>query len=54
MNQSQYIDRVVGNFTSEQIANIRLQLKASIDVIRQLALQVISFRGRDESSTSTN
>ncbi|XP_075669866.1 uncharacterized protein LOC142639594 [Castanea sativa] len=48
------IDRIVGNFTSEQIANNRLRLKASIDVVRHLALQAISFRGQDESSTSTN
>ncbi|XP_023884412.2 uncharacterized protein LOC111996653 [Quercus suber] len=54
MNQSQHIDRVVSNFTSEQIANNRVRLKASIDVVRHLALQAIAFRGRDESSTSTN
>ena len=54
INQSQYIDRVVGNFTSKQIADNRLQLKASIDVVWHLALQAISFKGRDESSTSTN
>ncbi|KAL4639681.1 hypothetical protein ACB092_03G235900 [Castanea dentata] len=54
MNQSQHIDRVVGNFTSEQIVNNRVRLKASIDVVRHLALQAIAFRGRDESSTSTN
>ena len=54
MNQSQHIDRVVSNFTSEQIANIRIRLKASIDVVRHLSLQAIAFRGRDESSTSTN
>ena len=29
-------------------------MKASIDVVRHLALQAIAFRGRDESSTSTN
>ncbi|XP_075645338.1 uncharacterized protein LOC142616350 [Castanea sativa] len=44
MNQSQHIDTVVGNFTSEQIANNRLILKASIDAVRHLALQAISFR----------
>ena len=54
MNQSQHIDRVVNNFTSEQIANNRIRLKASIDVVRHLSLQTIAFRGRDESSTSTN
>ena len=54
MNQSQNIDRVVGNFTFEQIANNRLWLKASIDVVQHHALEAISFRGQDESSTSTN
>ena len=45
---------IVSNFTSEQIANNRVRLKASIDVVQHLALQAIAFRGRDESSTSTN
>ncbi|XP_075675240.1 uncharacterized protein LOC142644537 [Castanea sativa] len=54
MNQSQHIDRVVDNFISVQIVNNRVRLKASIDVVRHLALQAIAFRGRDESSTSTN
>lgn len=42
------------NFTSEQIANNRLQLEASIEVVRMLAFQGIAFRGRDESVDSTN
>ena len=54
MNQSQHINRVVSNFTLEQIANNRIQLKASINVVRHLSLQAIAFRGQDESSTSTN
>ena len=54
MNQSQHIDRIVSNFTSEQIANNRIRLKASIDVVQHLSLQAIFFRGQDESSTSTN
>ena len=29
-------------------------MKASIDVVRHLALQAVAFRDRDESSTSTN
>ena len=37
-----------------EIANNRLQLKVSIDVVRVLALQGIAFRGRNESSTSIN
>ena len=44
----------MSNFTSKQIANNRVRLKASIDIVRHLALQAITFRGRDESSTSTN
>ncbi|XP_062147873.1 uncharacterized protein LOC133856850 [Alnus glutinosa] len=53
-NQSQHIQNVFENFTSEQIANNRLQLKASIDVVRVLAFQGVAFRGRDESVDSTN
>ena len=45
MNQSQHIDKVVSNFTSEQIANNQVRLKASIDVVRDLSLQAIAFRG---------
>jgi hypothetical protein len=36
-NQSQHIQNVLEKFTSEQIVKNRLQLKASIDVIRVLA-----------------
>ena len=36
------------------MANNRLWLKASIDIDRHLPLQAISFRGQDESFTSTN
>jgi ribosomal protein L22 len=53
-NQSQHIQNVFENFSSEQIANNRLQLKASIDVVRVLAFQGVAFRGRDESVDSTN
>ena len=44
----------MGDFTSKQIANNRLWLKASVDVVQHHALQAISFRGQDERSTSTN
>ncbi|XP_059453923.1 uncharacterized protein LOC132184317 [Corylus avellana] len=54
MNQSQHIENVFENFTSEQIANNRLQLKASIDIVRVLPFQGIAFRGRDESVGSKN
>jgi hypothetical protein len=53
-NQSQYIQNVFEKFTSEQIAKNRLQLKASIDVVRVLAFQGVAFRGRDESVGSKN
>ncbi|XP_075669701.1 uncharacterized protein LOC142639396 [Castanea sativa] len=45
MNQSQHLQRVVNHFTTEQIANNRLQLKASIFIVRYLAFQAIAFRG---------
>ncbi|KAL0003158.1 hypothetical protein SO802_016939 [Lithocarpus litseifolius] len=54
MNQWQHLQRVVDHFTTEQIANNRLQLKASIYIVRHLAFQAISFRGRDESFSSSN
>ena len=41
-------------YTSEQIANNRLQLKASIDVVRVLAFEGVASRGRDERVSSTN
>jgi hypothetical protein len=53
-NQSQYIQNVFEKLTSEKIANNRLQLKASIDVVRVLAFQGVAFRGRDESVDSIN
>ncbi|XP_030936530.1 uncharacterized protein LOC115961743 [Quercus lobata] len=54
MNQSQHLQRVVDHFTTEQIANNRLQLKATIFIVRYLAFQAIAFRGRDESFSSLN
>ncbi|XP_030931295.1 zinc finger MYM-type protein 1-like [Quercus lobata] len=54
MNQSQHLQRVVDHFTTEQIANNRLQLKATIFIFRYLAFQAIAFRGRDESFSSLN
>ncbi|XP_075650100.1 uncharacterized protein LOC142620649 [Castanea sativa] len=53
-NQSQHLQRVVKYFTTEQIANNRLQLKASIFIVRYLAFQAIAFRGQDESFSSLN
>lgn len=43
MNQSQHIQKVLDNFTSEEIANNRLRLKASIDTVRLLAHQRYCF-----------
>ena len=40
---------VVDHFTTEQIANNRLQLKALIFIVRHLAFQAIAFRGQEES-----
>ncbi|XP_030945714.1 uncharacterized protein LOC115970193 [Quercus lobata] len=54
MNQSQHLQRVVDHFTTEQIVNNRLQLKATIFIVRYLAFQAIAFRGRDESFSSLN
>ncbi|XP_065635079.1 uncharacterized protein LOC112024383 [Quercus suber] len=54
MNQLQHLQRVVDHFTTEQIANNRLQLKASIFIVRYLAFQAIAFRGNDESFSSLN
>lgn len=54
MNQSQNLQRVVDHFTTEQIANNRLQLKATIFIVRYLAFQAIAFRGNDESFSSLN
>ena len=49
MNQWQHLQRVVDHFTTKQIANNRLQLKALIFIVRHLAFQAIAFRGQEES-----
>ena len=54
MKQSQHITKVYDKFDSEDIANNWLWLKASIDVVKVLAFQGVSFRGWDESSSSIN
>lgn len=54
MNQSQYIQKVVENFTYEQIKYSLLQVKVSIDVVRWLVFQGFAFCDRDESSGSIN
>lgn len=54
INQSQHLQKVIDHFTKEQIANNRLQLKASIYIVQHLGFQAISFRGQDESFSSSN
>ena len=54
MNQWQHLQRVVDHFIIKQIANNRLQLKASIFIIRHLSFQAIAFKGQDESFSSSN
>ena len=54
MNQWQHLQRVVNHFTTEQITNNRLQLKATVFIVRYLAFQAIAFRGQDESCSSLN
>nr|XP_023879532.1 zinc finger MYM-type protein 1-like [Quercus suber] len=44
--------KVVEHFTTEKIANNRLQLNATVFIVRYLAFQAIAFRGRDESFSS--
>jgi hypothetical protein len=44
----------LSQFTSEQIAKNRLQLKASSDVVRVLAFQGVTFKSQDESVGSKN
>ena len=45
MNQWQHLQRLVDHFTTKQIANNQLQLKASVFIVRYLAFQAIAFRG---------
>ena len=54
MNQWQHLQRVVDHFTTEQIANNRLLLKAIVFIVQYLAFQAIAFRGRDENFSSLN
>ncbi|XP_028054567.1 zinc finger MYM-type protein 1-like [Camellia sinensis] len=54
INQFQHIQKVLDNFTSEQIVDNRLRLKVSIDTIRLLAFQGCAFRHRDERPNSIN
>ena len=42
------------SFTSQEVVENRFRLKTSIEAIRWLAFQGCSFRGCDESKTSTD
>ena len=54
MNQPQHIDKVLNKQYHIEIENNRLQLKASIDVVRLLTLQGVAFKCRDENYTLVN
>ena len=54
MNQSQYISHVMKKQTSLQVANNRLILKTSINVVRWLTFQTCSLRDHNERPNSTN
>ena len=53
-NPSQQIDTVMNAQSSQQIAQNRLRLKATIESVRLLASQGMAFRGNDESHDSSN
>ncbi|XLT78506.1 hypothetical protein HN873_000259, partial [Arachis hypogaea] len=54
MKQSQHIDRLLQKQTSEEIENNRFRLGAYIDCIRWLTFQGCTYRGHDESQSSSN
>ncbi|XP_019179276.1 PREDICTED: zinc finger MYM-type protein 1-like [Ipomoea nil] len=54
MNQQSHIAQHIEKFTSQEIAENRLRLRTSIEATRWHAFQGCSFRGHDESITSTN
>ncbi|XP_073121656.1 uncharacterized protein [Henckelia pumila] len=54
MNQQSHISQSFDKFTSKEVADNRLRLKSSIEATRWIAFQGCSFRGHDESITSTN
>ncbi|CAM8953294.1 unnamed protein product [Rhodiola kirilowii] len=53
-NPSKHIERVMSTFSSQEVADNRLRLTASIEVVKLLARQGCSFRGNDESIDSLN
>ncbi|XP_072094209.1 uncharacterized protein [Arachis hypogaea] len=54
MKQSQHVDTLMKQQTSEETENNRCRLGASIDCIRWLTFQGCAYRGHDESSSSDN
>ncbi|XP_052478049.1 uncharacterized protein LOC128033834 [Gossypium raimondii] len=54
INQAQHILHVIEKQTSQEVANNRLILKTSIDVVRWLTFQTCSLRGHNERTSSTN
>ena len=53
-NPAKHIERVISTHSSQETANHRLRLIATIEGVRLLAKQGCAFRGNDESSDSTN
>ncbi|XP_059669342.1 uncharacterized protein LOC132314501 [Cornus florida] len=51
---AQHIDKMLNAQSKEEVLNNRMRLKATIEIVRLLALQGIGFRGHDESSSSLN
>ena len=54
MNQSQHIEKALHTQSSTEIANNRLRLKTSIDVVQWLTFQACAFRGHNEHADSKN
>ncbi|XVF81442.1 hypothetical protein PTKIN_Ptkin15bG0155300 [Pterospermum kingtungense] len=51
---SQHIDNVMRVRSSQQVSDNRLRLKTSIEMVRWLGKQAFTFRGHDESGSSSN
>ncbi|PPS05691.1 hypothetical protein GOBAR_AA14953 [Gossypium barbadense] len=54
INQAQHILHIIEKQISQQVANNRLILKTSIDVVRWLTFQACSLRGHNERIGPTN
>ncbi|KAL9673711.1 hypothetical protein QQ045_029972 [Rhodiola kirilowii] len=53
-NPSRNIERVINTMSSNEVADNRLRLTATIEVVKLLAEQGCPFRGHDESMDSLN